>query len=124
MKKILAILALSLAFNATVSAQDDKKPLTGPQQSKADAVFLKDYLGMSDAIVYDLYTLFEMKREVLENPASTIEKKQEMVKIVGMKIQSTLDSKQLEMLLAKPELYKKVTGEIGVNTGIVIEGKK
>ncbi len=124
MKKILAILAISLAFTATVSAQDDKKSLTGSQQSKADAVFLKDYLGMSDAIVYDLYTLFEMKREVLENPASTLEKKQEIVKIVGMKIQSTLDSKQLQMLLAKPELYKKVTGEIGVNTGIVIEDKK
>jgi hypothetical protein len=122
MKKIFAILVF--AFTATVSAQEDKKPLTGQQQSKADAVFLKDYLGMSDANVFDLYTLFEMKREILENPASTIQKKQEIVKTIGMKIQSSLDSKQLEMLLAKPELYKKVISEIGFSAGNLTEAKK
>jgi hypothetical protein len=124
MKKILAILVFTFAFTATVSAQEDKKPLSGPQQSKADAVFLKDYLGMSDANVYDLYTLFEMKREILDNPASTIQKKQEIVKTIGMKIQSSLDSKQLEMLLANPELYKKVISEIGFSAGNLTEAKK
>jgi hypothetical protein len=124
MKKIFSILTLSLLFFANANAQDAKKSISGPQQSKADALELKNYLGMNDAIVSDLFTLFEMKREVLENTAASIESKQEMVKMVGMKIQATLDSKQMGLLLAKPELYKKVTGETGVNSGIIIEKKK
>lgn len=111
MKKIIAILTLSLAFASNMNAQESKDSGAGQLQSKKDAYELQQYLGLNENLVSSFYTLFEMKREVLENINSSQERKAEMVKIVGLKIQASLDNVQLEKLMTNKELYRKVTGE-------------
>ena len=51
-----------------------------------------------------------MKQEVLNNPELTLERKKEMVRIVGLKIEASIDGNQL-LELKKSKYYTKITGE-------------
>jgi hypothetical protein len=118
MKKIIAILSLSLAFTVSANAQDAKKVVSGAEKSKNEAYELKTLLGITDGLTADIYSLLEMKREVMENPNATAEKKAEMARIVGLKIQASLDTKQLEILMMNQEVYKRISGQTALNAEV------
>ncbi len=110
MKKLILSVVLGLAFTISANAQDEK--VSGSEKTKKEVYELKDFLDLNDGLTNDLFTLLEMKREVLENLDASDERRKEMVSVVGLKIQASLDAKQLEKLLSNKKLYNKfIVGE-------------
>jgi hypothetical protein len=112
MNKIITtiVLLLTVAFNSY--AQDKKG--TNQELAKSDAQDIATVLKLSENNQQDFYRLFLMKQEVLNNPDLTIERKKEMVRIVGLKIEASIDGNQLNEL-KKSKYYSKITGEEFLN---------
>ncbi|MET0760559.1 MAG: hypothetical protein ABWZ56_09075 [Flavobacterium sp.] len=120
MKKIVTVITLMLAFTISANAQDKKqaKPITkevvllSPSEAaKNDAVAITEYLALNESQTNDFASLFQMKHEVMQDPNATIERKNEMARIVGLKIEASIDSKQLEKLRANPTFFNQLKGE-------------
>lgn len=108
MKKIIATLSFVLAF--TIGANAQNKKVSNEELAKNDAVALVDYLGLNNQQSQDFNQLFLMKQEILNNPDASQERKDEMIRIIGLKIEASIDSKQLEKLKSNAALYSKLTG--------------
>jgi len=118
MKKIIIACFLVLAFNITANAQNQKKAtyseskevvkLTPAEAGKKDGLAISEFLGLDNNSTIAFTGLFEMKHEVLQSPNETNQSKKEMSRIVGMKIEASIDSNQLEKLKANTALYNQL----------------
>ena len=118
MKKIIIACFLMLAINVTANAQNKKKTttaeskevvkLTPAEAGKKDGLASSEFLGLDNNLTIAFNGLFEMKHEVMQNPNETNESKKEMSRIVGLKIEASIDSNQLEKLKANTILYNQL----------------
>jgi hypothetical protein len=118
MKKIFIAGLLMLSFNVSVNAQSKKKNvvavtkevvnLTPEQAAKNDAVAISEFLGLNEMLRTAFTGLFEMKHKVMQSSSETVESRREMSRIVGLKIEATIDSKQLEKLKSNSALYNQL----------------
>lgn len=115
MKKILFIFSLLCAFSINASAQDLKtntnsevKKITSQDLAKKDAVELTQLLGLTDTDTENFYRLFEMKYTILEDKTLSDERKSILSTTIDAKIRGTLNEKQIAILEANPELFKRL----------------
>lgn len=118
MKKIIIASFLMFSFSITVNAQSKKKTvvavtkevvsLTPEQAAKKDAVAISEFLGLDENLRTAFTGLFEMKHNVMQSSTETFESRKEMSRIVGLKIEATIDSNQLEKLRANTVLYNQL----------------
>ncbi len=118
MKKIIIASFLMLSFSLSVNAQSIKKNvvaktkevvnLTPKQAAKKDGVAISEFLGLDENLRTAFIALFEMKHNVMQSSSETVESRREMSRIVGLKIEATIDSKQLEKLRANAALYNQL----------------
>ncbi len=118
MKKIIIACFLMLAVSITANAQNKKKTsntetkevvkLTPEQAGKKDGVAISKFLGLDENLTTAFYGLFEMKHRVMQSTTETNDSKKEMSRIVGLKIEASLDSNQLEKLKANNSLYNQL----------------
>jgi len=106
MKKLLFIFALICAFSFNASAQNQKT--VSQESAKKDAVALAKLVGLKDNQTEDFYHLFEMKYQILEDKTLSVERKDELERMMDAKIRATLDEKQMAILEANKELYTKL----------------
>lgn len=109
MKKIVAVITLLLAFTISAQAQDSKKKDAPELAAKKEAVEMREFLGLSAGQQDDFSRLLQMKHEVLNDQQATEERKKEMSRIVGLKIEASLDADQLAKLKGNTALWKKLT---------------
>jgi hypothetical protein len=118
MKKIIIASFLMLSFSLSVNAQSIKKNvvaktkevvnLTPKQAAKKDGVAISEFLGLDENLRTAFIALFEMKHNVMQSSSETVESRREMSRIVGLKIDATIDSKQLEKLRGNTALYNQL----------------
>lgn len=118
MKKIIIASFLMLAFGGAMSAQSKKKVdatpkkevviLTPEQAAQKDGLAISEFLGLDETLKTAFVGLFEMKHQVMQNSSETVEGRREMSRIVGLKIEATIDSNQLEKLKANTGLYNQL----------------
>ena len=127
MKKTLTTIAFLLVFTFFANAQDksmmqsrtaatQEAPVS--EAAKKDAYAITEYLGLNDTQRADFTRLFEAKHKVMQDPSVSAEKKKEMSRIIGLKIEASLDAKQLEKLKENKMLCQQLTSEN------VLEAKK
>lgn len=118
MKKIIIACFLMLAVSITANAQNKKKTsntetkevvkLTPEQAGKKDGVAISKFLGLDENLTIAFSNLFEMKHQVMQSATETNESKKEMSRIVGLKIEASIDSERLEKLKANTALYNQL----------------
>jgi hypothetical protein len=118
MKKIIIACFLMLAVSVTANAQNKKKTttavtkevvkLTPTEAGKKDGVAISQFLGLDENLTVAFCGLFEMKHQVMQSATETNDSKKEMSRIVGLKIEATIDSIQLEKLKANTALYNQL----------------
>jgi hypothetical protein len=118
MKKIIIAGFLMFAFNISATAQSKKEVVTSnkkevilmtPEQAaKKDGVAISEFLGLGETKTEDFIRLFIMKHQVMQDKSGTVDSRREMSRIVGFKIEASIDSKQLEKLKSNTELYNQV----------------
>ena len=118
MKKIIIACFLILAVSITANAQNKKKTtdaetkevvkLTPEQAGKKDGVAISQFLGLNENLTIAFCGLFEMKHQVMQSATETNDSKKEMSRIVGLKIEATIDSERLEKLKANTALYNQL----------------
>ena len=107
MKKIIFILTLLFAFTINANAQDSKTT-TAQDKAKKEAASLAQTVGLTETQTEDFYRLFEMKYNTLEDKNLSQERKTEFLNIVMMKVQATLDEKQMKKLESNPALLDRI----------------
>ena len=115
MKKIIIAGILALAFSVSASAQSKKEvvksnkkevvSMTPEQAAKKDGVAISEFLGLDETKTEDFIRLFIMKHQVMQDKSGTVDSRREMSRIVGLKIEASIDSKKLEKLKSNTELY-------------------
>ncbi|RTY90248.1 hypothetical protein [Flavobacterium sp. GT3R68] len=122
MKKIVTVITLLLAFTISANAQSNNDAQTKKSNSQEvvilsptaagqkDANALSDFLGLNDTQREDFARLFEMKHETMQNKDLSIERKKEMSRNVGLKIEASIDGTQLAKLKANTALYNQLIG--------------
>lgn len=108
MKKLIFVLIFIFAFIFNVNAQDTK--LSIEDNAKKDAAWLAETTGITETQTQDLYRLFEMKYRTLADENLNFERKQEFLNVVMLKIQASLDEKQMKKLEANTELLNRIQG--------------
>jgi hypothetical protein len=126
MKKIIIASFLVFSFSVSVNAQSKKKAavanakevviLTPEQEAIKDAVAICEFLGLDENLRTAFTGLFEMKHNVMQSSSETVESRKEMSRIVGLKIEATIDSNQLEKLKANTALYNQVLSTDAIET--------
>lgn len=121
MKKIVTVITLLLAFTISANAQSTQKSiakdvkevvtLSPTAAGQKDANAMADFLGLKDTQREDFARLFEMKHEIMQDANASVERKKEMARIVGLKIEASIDGTQLGKLKANTALYKQLTSE-------------
>lgn len=115
MKRIFAILTLSLAFSLSSNAQE-AKTLSVSQTSAdspkeallKDITELKNSVKLEDQIVEDLTNLLLMREEAVNN-VRTIEEKKALYERFGQKLLGGLNPDQLKQLEGNKELLIRLT---------------
>ena len=107
-----------LAVSVTANAQNKKKTttavtkevvkLTPAEAGKKDGVAISQFLGLDENLTVAFCGLFEMKHQVMQSATETNDSKKEMSRIVGLKIEATIDSERLEKLKANTALYNQL----------------
>ncbi len=107
-----------LAVSVTANAQNKKKTtgdvskevvkLTPAEAGKKDGVAISQFLGLDENLTIAFCNLFEMKHEVMLSATETNESKKEMSRIVGLKIEASIDSERFEKLKANTALYNQL----------------
>jgi hypothetical protein len=105
MKKIIAVVALLLAFTINANAQD-KVELTSTEKGTKEAAILTDYLGLNETQNADFARLFIQKHTILEDKMLSAESKKELSRVIEAKIRATIDGELIERLDKNPELLK------------------
>ena len=118
MKKLIIACFLMFAVGTTANAQNKKKTttavnkevvkLTPAQAGKKDGVAISEFLGLDENLTLAFIGLFEMKHQVMQSATETNDSKKEMSRIVGLKIEATIDSNQLQELTANTALYNQL----------------
>lgn len=118
MKKIIIASLLMFSFSVSVNAQSKKKTvitdtkevviLTPEQAAKKDALAISEYLGLDENLRIAFTGLFEMKHEVMQSSSETVESRREMSRIVGLKIEASIDSNLLGKLRENTALYNQL----------------
>lgn len=118
MKKIIIAGIFALTYSVSASAQSKKEvvksnkievvSMTPEQAAKKDGVAISEFLGLDETKTEDFIRLFIMKHQVMQDKSGTIESRREMSRIVGLKIEASIDSKKLEKLKSNTELYNQV----------------
>ncbi len=108
MNKIITTLVLLIAITFNSYAQDKKQ--TAKETATSDAADITTALGLNETQKQDFFRLFVHKQEVLVNPDLSFERKKEMVRVVGLKIEASINGDQLEKL-KKLNIYNKLTGQ-------------
>ena len=119
MKKIIAILTLSLAFSLSANAQDKKviskaettveNPSSSHVSAKNDAQALIKFLGLPENQT-DMFTkLFFRKYSTLEQTNLSTERKDILKSNIDAKLRATLTPEQMEKLDKNPALLKRLT---------------
>lgn len=118
MKKIIIAIFIMLAFGSAMSAQNKKKTivaetkevviLTPEQAAKKDALAISEYLGLDENLRIAFIGLFEMKHNIMQSSSETVESRREMSRIVGLKIEASMDSNLLEKLKGNTALYNQL----------------
>ena len=118
MKKIIIASFIMLAFGSAMSAQNKKKTivaetkevviLTPEQAAKKDALAISEYLGLDENLRIAFIGLFEMKHNIMQSSSETVESRREMSRIVGLKIEASMDSNLLEKLKGNTALYNQL----------------
>ena len=126
MKKIIIASFLMFSFSVSVNAQSKKKTvvavtkevisLTPEQAAKKDAVAISEFLGLDENLRTAFTGLFEMKHNVMQSSTETFESRKEMSRIVGLKIEATISSYQLEKLKANTALYNQLLSTDAIET--------
>lgn len=120
MKKIIAILTLTLAFSLNANAQDKKvvskeeiakKELTPEAKAKNDAYELIRFLGLEENKLGMFTSLFTKKHAVLAEEGLTSERKNELTRIIDAKLRASLTNEQMEKLDKNSELLTRLTGK-------------
>ena len=116
MKRIIAILTLSLAFSLSSNAQEAKKVLD-VDQTKAvaskEAILqnitdLTKTAKLDDQLAKDLTSLLFMREEAVNN-AKTVEEKKSLFERYSQKFMGGLTPEQLKQLQENKELYARLT---------------
>ena len=118
MKKIIIASFLMFSFSITINAQSKKKTvvavtkevvsLTPEQAAKKDAVAISEFLGLDENLRTAFTGLFEMKHNVMQSSSETVESRREMSRIVGLKIEASIDSNLLGKLRENTALYNQL----------------
>lgn len=121
MKKLIAALTLALAFTINANAQDKKstvnadkaktqstQQLSAGEKAKNEATELAQFLGLNETQKADFQRLFEQKHRTLEDATLSQERRNEVSRIVELKIRATLDGNQMDKLDKNPELLKRL----------------
>jgi hypothetical protein len=118
MKKIIIAGIFALAFSVSANAQTKKTvvapnkkelvSMTPEQAAKKDGTAISEFLGLDETKTEDFIRLFIMKHQVMQDKSGTVESRKEMSRIVGLKIEASIDSKQLEKLKSNTALYNQV----------------
>ena len=124
MKKIIIAGLMMLCFSINVNAQIKKKTInakevvidTPEQAAKKDGIAISEFLGLSETSKIAFIGLFEMKHQVMQNKSETVESRKEMSRIVGLKIEATIDSNQLEKLKSNTVLYNQLLSTDAIET--------
>ena len=126
MKKIIIAGFLMFSFSVSVNAQSKKKTvlaetkevviLTPEQAAKKDALAISEFLGLDENLKTAFAGLFEMKYNVMQNSSETVESRREMSRIVGLKIEATIDSNLLEKLRGNTALYNQLLSTDAIET--------
>ena len=118
MKKIIAILTLTLAFSLNANAQDKKvvskeeitkKELSPEVAAKNDAYELIRFLGLEENKLGIYTNLFTKKYKVLAEEGLTPERKEELTRVIDAKLRASLTPEQMEKLDKNSELLAKLT---------------
>jgi len=108
MKKLIFVLSFIFAATVNVNAQDTK--LSNEDNAKKEAAMLAETVGLTETQTEDFYRLFVMKYETLADENLTIERKQDFLNVVMLKIQASLDEKQMKKLEANNQLLARIKG--------------
>ncbi|MSP84580.1 MAG: hypothetical protein EXR18_01960 [Flavobacteriaceae bacterium] len=118
MKKIIIVGFLMFSFSVSINAQSKKKTvvaetkeivnLTPAQAGEKDGVAIAQFLGLDENMKVAFCGLFEMKHQVMQSATETNESKKEMSRIVGLKIEASIDYERLEKLKANTALYNQL----------------
>lgn len=116
MKRIIAILTLSLAFSLSSNAQQAKKNTDANQTttiSSKETVLqnisdLTKTVKLDDQLAKDLTSLLFMREEAVNN-ARTIEEKKSLFDRFSQKLMGGLSPDQLKKLQDNKELYTRLT---------------
>ena len=106
MKKLLFIFTLICVFSINANAQE--KNVTSQDLAKKDAVELTQLLSLTDTDTENFFRLFEMKYTMLEDKSLSEERKSIITSTIDAKIRATLNEKQMAILEANPELFKRL----------------
>ena len=118
MKKIIIAGILMLAFGVSVNAQNKKSPavaekkevvsMNPEQAAKKDAQAISEFLGLDNTATVNFQSLFRMKHQTMQDKSTTPETRKEMSRIVGLKIEASIDSKLYEKLRSNRALYSQL----------------
>ena len=118
MKKIIIAGFLMFSFSVSVNAQSKKKIviaetkevviLTPEEAAKKDAEAISEFLGLDENLKTAFVGLFEMKHNVMQSSSETVESRREMSRIVGLKIEASIDSNLLGKLRENTALYNQL----------------
>jgi hypothetical protein len=118
MKKIIIASLLMFSFSVSMNAQIKKKTivsetkefviLTPEQAAKKDAVAISEFLGLDENLKTAFVGLFEMKHNIMQSSSETVESRREMSRIVGLKIEASIDSNLLGKLRENTALYNQL----------------
>ena len=105
MKKLIFVLTLLFAFTMNVNAQDKKSI---EENATKEAAMLTETVGLTKSQTDDFYRLFEMKYTTLADANLSVERKQEFLRIVMMKVEASLNADQMTKLQANTELLDRI----------------
>lgn len=118
MKKIIIASFLMLAFCVSATAQNKKTPtvaekkevvsLSPEQAAKNDGQAISEFLKLDETKTVNFISLFVMKHQLMQDKSGTVESRKEMSRIVGLKIEASIDSNQLEKLKSNSALYNQL----------------
>lgn len=106
MKKIIAIIAVMLAF--TVSAQAQAKKTSAQEAAQKDIALLASKIKMNETLKADLTTLMVNKHITLSDAKLSDMDKENASKQYIRKLMSALNDEQKKVLNSDPELLKKL----------------
>lgn len=118
MKKIIAIITLTLAFSLNANAQDKKvifkaassiESASPEAAAKNDALELVKFLNLPEDQVNMFSNLFLKKYETLAVPNLSAERKTELKRIIDAKLRATLTPENMTKLDKNAALLKKLT---------------